>query len=236
MNVNGLHRRITVNSLLPDQSDRLLDVGCGPISPSYLYCNRAAHVTCVDWKLQRVEPIPTNVECIQGDFTNLELPLGFYDAIIAADVFEHIQIEQEPLFVKQCISVLKPGGQLIVSVPHRGTFTWIDPYNVKPTIHRLLWHLGLYGKIHNGFCDIRKGHKHYLAEELVERFKPLQFERAIYWGFLSDPILSWATALSQGRLNFPGATFLENWCNREFEHDWGRRAFNVAIRFRKPDE
>lgn len=232
MSVNGLHRNLMVCSLLPDRSFRLLDIGCGPLTPSYFYSDKALQVTCVDWKLHRVEPIPTNIECIEGDFAAVELPLCSYDTIIIADVFEHIQIEQESLFIRKCVSILKPGGNLIVSVPHRGTFAWLDPYNVKPTIHHLLWRLALYKRVHNGFCDIRKGHKHYLVEELVEKFKPLQLERAIYWGYFFDPLLSWAIALSRGKLNF---SWLRSWSSWEFKREWGKRAFNVALRFKKPE-
>jgi hypothetical protein len=35
---------------------------------------------------------------LEGDFTLAKLPAGSYDAIIASDVFEHILLEQEPVF------------------------------------------------------------------------------------------------------------------------------------------
>jgi 2-polyprenyl-3-methyl-5-hydroxy-6-metoxy-1,4-benzoquinol methylase len=225
---------LTVRSLLPDRSERLLDIGCGPVIPSYPYSDKAVRVTCIDWKLHRFDPIPPNIECVEGDFTTIDLPLNSYDAIIASDVFEHILLERESLFVKKCVSVLKPGGYMIVSVPHRGTFAWLDPYKMKPAIHRLLWRLGLYKSLHNGSCDIRKGHKHYTVEELAEKFKPLQLERVSYRGYFFDPLLSWASALSGGSLQFPGGAWLERCCNREFKRDWGQRAFNMAIQFYKP--
>src|SRR5262249_44892986 len=156
----ALHRKLAVRSLLPDRSERLLDVGCGPVTPSYPYSDMAVRVTCIDWKLHRVEPIASNIECVEGDFTAINLPPNSYDTIIASDVFEHVLLEQEALFVEKSVSALKPGGFMIVSVPHRGTFSWLDPYQVKPCIHRFLWRLKLYGKLHNGACDVRKGHKH----------------------------------------------------------------------------
>jgi SAM-dependent methyltransferase len=229
MDTNGLHRKLVVRSLLSERRDSLLDIGCGPISSSYFYAQQADHITCIDWKLHRIEPIPPNIECIEGDFTKIQLPLH-YDSIVAADVFEHIALDEEPQFVQKCVSALKPFGHLIVSVPHRGTFAWLDPYGIKPKIHWLLWRAGLYHKIHNGHCDIRKGHKHYLLEELVEAFRPLEFKQAVYWGYFFDPVLSWTNALSRDRLNLD---WLENCFEREFEHEWGSRAFNIAVCFQK---
>jgi SAM-dependent methyltransferase len=235
MSVNALHRKLTVNSLLPERCECLLDVGCGPVTPGYLYAERAEHVTCLDWKLRRVEPIPSNVECIEGDFTTIDLPQNFYDVIVAADVFEHVLLEAESAFIERCVSLLKPGGHMIVSVPHRGTFAWLDPYNIKPTIHRTLWRLGLYGRLHNGSCDIRKGHKHYSAEELAGKFSPLQLDRELYWGYFFDPLLSWAESLTRGKVTLPGDGWLQERCRREFERSWGRRAFNMALRFYKAE-
>ena len=125
---------------------------------------------------------------------------------------------------------------MIVSVPHKGTFAWLDPYEVKPAIHRLLWRLGLYKNLHNGSCDIRKGHKHYTVEELTEKFKPLELSQVIYWGYFFDPLLSWALALSRGSCRFLGYEWLERSCAKEFERDYGLRSFNVALKFYKPPD
>jgi len=52
MSQNTKNRQSIIYSLLPERSERLLDVGCGPINPSYPYADKATYVTCVDWKLQ----------------------------------------------------------------------------------------------------------------------------------------------------------------------------------------
>jgi len=234
MAVNAAHRSSIIRSLLPNRTERLLDVGCGPITSAYPYADKAALVTCVDWKLRVFGPIAPNIEYLEGDVTKIDLSTNSYDAIIAADVFEHVLLEQESLFVKKCVSALRPGGQMIVSVPHQGTFAYLDPYRVKPAVHRQLWRLGLYKSIHNGHCDIRKGHKHYTVEELIEKFKPLKLLQVVYFGYLFDPLLTWAVALSRGSGQFPGYKWLEQACRREFNRDYGQRSFNVAAKFLKP--
>jgi len=234
MNQKAKNRKQIICSLLPEQSEKLMDVGCGPILPSYPYADKAKQVTCLDWKLKRIEPIPSNINCLEGDFTKVDLPESSYDTIIASDVFEHVLLEQESAFINKCVSLLKPGGHLILSVPHKGTFAWLDPYHVKPTMHRLLWHLGLYKQLHNGSCDIRKSHKHYAVEEITEKFKPLELLQVNYWGYFFDPLMSWAIALSKGSRRVPGYGWLEEAYAKEIKSDYGKQSFNVALKFCQP--
>jgi SAM-dependent methyltransferase len=234
MPYNAVHRTSVILSLIPQQSDTLLDVGCGPITDAYPYANRAREAVCTDWKLKTFGPIAGNIKLLEGDFTNLDLPRDSFETIIAADVFEHVALEQEAAFIEKCRTILKPGGNLILSVPHRGTFAWLDPYQVKPAIHWVLWHLGLFTHTHNGYCDIRKGHKHYTLKELKTQFENFELEQVVYSGYFFDPILSWATALSRGKDSFPAYQTLERACRGEYARDYGERSFNIAVRFRKP--
>jgi 2-polyprenyl-3-methyl-5-hydroxy-6-metoxy-1,4-benzoquinol methylase len=231
----GLSGRTSViRSLLPNQPTRLLDVGCGPITSDYPFADKAERVTCVDWNLKTPSSLPSNVECLCADFTSMELPPESYDSVIAADVFEHILLEQEPLFVDKCISALRPGGSMIISVPHSGTFACLDPYQVKPTIHRILSRLRLYKGVHNGCCDIRKGHKHYSLEELSEKFSALRVSKVVYFGYLFDPLFNWAVALSRGTGKIPGFSWLQRALRKELDRDYGRRSFNIVVSFTKP--
>ncbi len=227
-------RTLVIRSLLPQNSERLLDVGCGPISSDYPYADKASRVTCVDWNLKASGALPPHIECLDGDFTTFDLGSNSYDSIIAADVFEHIPLEQESLFVEKCVASLRPGGKMVISVPHRGTFACLDPYQVKPTIHRLLARLNLYKQIHNGCCDIRKGHKHYALQELTSKFSPLQVSQVTYFGYLFDPLMTWVYALTRGSNRIPGFSWLQRAYRRELGRDYGQRSFNIAVSFCKP--
>lgn len=107
-------------------------------------------------------------------FLNLDLSAESFDAVVAADTFEHIPLELEVPFRQKCAALLKPDGVLIVTVPHRGTWAFLDVYNIKPLVHFVLWRLRLRRETHNGFCDIRKGHKHYTRGELKLLGAPLK--------------------------------------------------------------
>jgi 2-polyprenyl-3-methyl-5-hydroxy-6-metoxy-1,4-benzoquinol methylase len=227
-------RAAVIRSLLPECCGRLLDVGCGPLDAEYPYADKALQVTCVDWNIRASGDLPCNIECMDGDFITADLPLETYDSIIAADVFEHILLEDESLFVSKCVSSLRAGGQMVISVPHQGTFACLDPYRVKPVIHRILARLHLFKRTHNGCCDIRKGHKHYALQELINKFSPLEVSEVTYFGYVFDPLMSWAWALTGGSNRIPGFSWLQRAYCRELEHDYGQRSFNIAVRFYKP--
>jgi SAM-dependent methyltransferase len=222
-------RTSIVRSLLPERAELLVDVGCGPINSDYPFADKALRVICIDWNLRTPSSLPSNVECLNADFTLVDLAPNTCDSVVAADVFEHIPLEKEALFVSKCVSALRPGGSMVISVPHRGTFAWLDPYQVKPTLHRMLARLGLYNNVHNGYCDIRKGHKHYSLEDIARKFHPLQVSKIVYFGYFFDPLMSWAFALSRGSGLFPGYSWLRRAQRRELDRDYGERSFNIAV-------
>jgi 2-polyprenyl-3-methyl-5-hydroxy-6-metoxy-1,4-benzoquinol methylase len=195
-------RTLVIRSLSPECSERLLDVGSGPLTSDYDYADRVLRVTCVDWNLKASGVIPSNIKCFDGDFTSIDVDSNAYDSIIAADVFEHISLEQEPLFVKKWVSALRP-GVVWLSRFHTGEHLHLSIPIKLSLVHRILARLHLYKGIHHGSCDIRKGHKHYVPQELINKFRPLQLSRVAYFGYVFDPLLSWAVALSRGQGEYP---------------------------------
>ncbi len=229
----GQHRIEMVRKLLPTASARMLDVGCGRVAPDYPYLDHADHIACVDWNPRIIEPIPEKIDVRTGDFLQMDFARESFDVVLCADVFEHVALEQEAEFAEGCIRFLKPGGLLVVSVPHAGTYAWLDPFEVKPAINRLQHRLGLHPDLHNGFCDIRKGHKHYLLEELAETFAPLEVVQVQRWGYFFDPLASWSDALRRKLGAMPGHTRILKACTAEYERDYAERSFNIAVAFRK---
>jgi SAM-dependent methyltransferase len=227
------NRRENVASLLPGRIARLLDIGCGHVCSDYAYAPCAERVTALDWRIRQQPPIPPNVELVEADFLSVDLPEGAYDAIIAADVFEHVQLEHEQAFAEKCYRLLAPGGMLLVSVPHRGTFARMDPYELKPAVQRALHKLGAYSRVHNGECDIRKGHKHYKLDELAATFPRFEIDDVRRWGYFFEPLLVFASAATRYRPSFPGRDYLQQMCAVE-NRDYGDRAYNMAVRLRKP--
>lgn len=126
---------------LPVGAARVLDVGCafgygtaalngrGDAPPRVIGIERdEGHIqhagTAYPW-----------VAFLRGDALNLPFEDGSVDAVVMLDIVEHIA---DPAAVlAEARRVLRPGGSLVVSVPHRGPLTRLDPNNVYEALRRL---------------------------------------------------------------------------------------------------
>lgn len=102
--------------------DRILDFGCGSGVMLPFLAGISRHVTAMDVDLFPLErtreqiPLAENVEVVNASQTTLnDLPKNAYDRIIALDVLEHVH--DLPGTLTDLLALLKPDGQLIVSVP-----------------------------------------------------------------------------------------------------------------------
>ena len=64
------------------------------------------------WRCSRVG---CAARCLQADLTDLPLPDGTFDGVVAGEVLEHIEAEGQAL--SEVARVLRPGGVLVLSVP-----------------------------------------------------------------------------------------------------------------------
>ena len=106
----------------PTSYERILDFGCGSgVMLPYL-SQISNQVTAMDVDLLPLEsvqvhiPLAKNVEVKDASKTNIsDLPANSFDLIIALDVLEHVK--DLPRTLNELLTLLKPGGQLIVSGP-----------------------------------------------------------------------------------------------------------------------
>ena len=123
----------------PDGVDRLLDAGC-----AWGYGTR--HFTTKSREVVGLEPDPASAAVFRARYPHLRLvegamedvPLedGSFDVIVALDALEHVRDEQRS--VAELYRLLKVGGVLIVTTPHRGAFGFLDRENLAPRVAALL--------------------------------------------------------------------------------------------------
>jgi SAM-dependent methyltransferase len=132
----------------------------------------------------------------------------WFDSVSLLDVLEHCPDDRETL--GEVRRVLRPGGMLVLTVPARHAFSWLDPDNVKfrfPGLHRCLYRLRFgrimyderFGDRGDGlFGDMSRGlrrHVNYVPHRLVERLAAIGLEVVdeaganLFWRLLPVPEL-----------------------------------------------
>jgi len=91
-------------------STRVLDAGCGEGILVEEYAERLA-ITGVDANY-------SSARVLHGSLTALPFPDGTFDRALCLDVLEHLSFEDQPRALGELFRVLRPGGELLVSVPN----------------------------------------------------------------------------------------------------------------------
>jgi len=102
--------------------ERVLDFGCGSGVMLPFLSQNSNHVTAFDIDLHPLDrvkqhiPLAANVTVLDANQTPIsQLPQNSFNLINALDVLEHVH--DLPQTLTQLMSLLKPGGQLVVSGP-----------------------------------------------------------------------------------------------------------------------
>ncbi len=109
----------------PPARERVMDFGGGNGILTPTLSRRYGEAVCVDLRTEMAAEVAqrerlTNVTMRQGDLASFALPGDSFDTILAADVLEHI-VDLRPL-IEEFRRLLKPGGELLISVPSENRF------------------------------------------------------------------------------------------------------------------
>jgi SAM-dependent methyltransferase len=89
---------------------RVLDAGCGEGVLVEEYATRLA--------IEGIDPNYASDRVRTGSLTALPYADGTFDRALCLDVLEHLTFEEQPLALGELFRVLRPGGELLISVPN----------------------------------------------------------------------------------------------------------------------
>ena len=116
------------NNISPEKDSFMLDAGCGPGRHVFGFMDQFPDITCVgvDLDSDSLQEGKTNLTLfssisnkestfLQGSVYNLPFSDNAFETIICSEVLEHVADVDATL--KELTRLLKPGGNLLISVP-----------------------------------------------------------------------------------------------------------------------
>ncbi|MQY23259.1 class I SAM-dependent methyltransferase [Nocardia macrotermitis] len=115
----------------------VLEAGSGEGYGANMIAAVAARVIGLDYDASAVEHVRAaypRVEMIQGNLAELPLEDDSVDVVVNFQVIEHLWDQGQ--FLRECLRVLRPGGELLISTPNRITFspgrdTPLNPFHTR---------------------------------------------------------------------------------------------------------
>ncbi|GGL38136.1 hypothetical protein GCM10011588_60940 [Nocardia jinanensis] len=129
---------IVYDRLLSRCADKVvLEAGSGEGYGANMIAGVAQAVVGLDYDRGAAVHVRTRypaVHMIRGNLAALPLPEAAVDAVVNFQVIEHLWDQAE--FLRECLRVLRPGGELLISTPNRITFspgrdTPLNPFHTR---------------------------------------------------------------------------------------------------------
>jgi len=158
-----------------------------------------------------------------GSGEALPFPDSFFDSVIMLDVLEHVPSER--LTLQEVDRVLKPGGRLIISVPHKGTFAFIDAQNSR------MFAVGR--KVIKG-RENGQHHKHYSLEELNGLLGgSYRLTHSRYGGYFLFPVLGYFLMFTDALRLWRVSSSFRRVEQVDFDRDRGEKSWHLMAEFTK---
>jgi 2-polyprenyl-3-methyl-5-hydroxy-6-metoxy-1,4-benzoquinol methylase len=210
---------------LPHQIDRLLDVGCHDGATTAALSSRARSTIAIDVNLSALRighARYPNVRFAAASANALPFTTGTFDCVVFSEVLEHVPTVMETDCIVELHRVLRPGGTLLFTTPHRGSFWWLDPLMFKTHARRL-------GRIFRRRASEEKGHKHYTVRELRALMAShFAVDRVDRRGCVLYPLAYWGHLATVGRLSQMSRLW-RYMMDVDYSHEHGDAAYNVCI-------
>jgi ubiquinone/menaquinone biosynthesis C-methylase UbiE len=143
--------RIAFELMAGHEALGLLDYGCGTGEFALAVASElgiAVHACDIDAelveRLRRDHGASVEFFAISESEPRIPLEDGEVSVLTCCDVLEHMPAQLRIAALREMRRVLSDDGKLIVTVPHKGLLSWLDPENIKfrfSRLHRLVFTL-----------------------------------------------------------------------------------------------
>ena len=234
---------------IPKNTKKLLDAGCSFGYGTNYFSSHSEQTIGIEIEQDMVDIAKNRypqINFVQGVLDDLPFENNSFDTIVCTDVLEHVPDEVAAL--NELFRVLKSDGTFILTTPHKGLFTLLDPYNYGYYLRKnFSWLYKVLYKILTGRTATKTEpgykHRHYTKQELIDlldasAFKGhYQIEKVFRSGLLAE-VLAMNIELpiqlifkSKSVQNF--LEWIKDVAAIDFNIPYGIAAYNIAILIRK---
>lgn len=229
---------------VPPTAGALLDVGCNA-GELLGYCRalypemRLAGVDVNQHILEKVRNYLPDVDLHTGGAEALPFPDASFDCVTCIEVLEHIPSNLRARALAEMRRVLRPGGRLVLRVPHAGLFAWMDAANFRFRLPKLYNKLIGAGRRDAGYAhgseDIVWHHHFTQAEMLALAGAGWEIEARRTGGLLLFPLMDIACWPFYRARQINNAVFraLQRVMNFDLGRDYGQSSYDILLVLRR---
>ncbi len=230
-----------VTDWIKEPLDSLLDVGCNDGAwlddcASRFPAVRLAGVDINSSAIPKASLRVPNAEIYHAGAESLPFPDASFQYVTCFEVLEHLPAELRPAAFREMHRVLKPGGRLVLTVPHAGAFAWLDSNNLRyrlPGLYRRLVRKGLRDSCYEAVGREVEWHHHFTAAEIISLAGEEDW-RAVtisYGGLFIFPLMdlmSWPF-YRLGRPDHPIRRLFERIAALDYRISFGPASYGVLV-------
>jgi len=229
----------------PENPKKILDVGCNVgVFLKYLsgkYPNAGlCGIDINDEALGKAKLLVPDAKIINSGGEEIAFESDTFDLVTSFEVIEHIPEFLRSKTFSEISRVLKAYGSLIISVPHKGLFRWLDSNNIRfafPWIYKKIVGAGLRDKNYDDKSKKVEFHHHFSVQEIQDLAKPyLYVEKYRYAGLFLYPVMDWLSwpFYRARKHDHPVRKFFERIAGFDYSFSYGKLSYGVFLLLKKP--
>lgn len=229
---------------IPSGASSVLDIGCNA-GELLAYCrevNPAIRLSGVEINPEALEKARWNLpeaDLHGASAEALPFPDASFDCVTCIEVLEHIPAKLRTAALREMRRVLKPGGRLVLRVPHAGLFAFLDSNNIRfriPKIYKAILRNGRRDAGYAGGSDDVVWHHHFNTDELRQLLGDgWEIESSRTGGLLLFPLADialWPFYRLQ-RTNNALYRALHRIANFDIGCNYGKASFDILLALRR---